>query len=299
MARRCSRLSGAWRSPCSWSSARRQRPRADAGLHAGHERTSGYGNGGILTDAAARGPRHLVLLDRRQREVLGQDGGAHRGQRQPARVRRLAAPRPPVRDARRDHAAGLSGRDGARPVRPVDGSVRAAGRARRPRRPDRHRRPAALPQSEVRQGQLERRELLQAPGEDRAAVSHRDGVRVLPRRLQPAQPAGERRSAEVVEPRRRDRQPVLGGRAALQPADAADRLPLARRQPAAAGDVGHVALRDRPHQQSERDQLGLQPRATGRPSPRRWRTARRGRCTTSSRTVPTRLASPARRCAST
>ena len=162
-----------------------------------------------------------------------------------------------------------------------------------------HRRAAAISQSEVRQGQLERRGLLQASGEDRAALPHRDGVRVLPRRLQSALPARESRSAEMVEPRRRDRQPVLGGRAALQPADAADRFPLARRQPAAAGDLRYVALRDRPHQQSQRDQLGLQPRLPADRSPRRWPTGRRGRCTTSSRMARIRLAWPARRFAST
>ena len=49
----------------------------------------------------------------------------------------------------------------------------------------------------------------------------------------PLNPPRESRGAEMVEPRRRDRQPVLGRRPAVQPADAVDRLPLARRQPAA------------------------------------------------------------------
>ena len=111
-----------------------------------------------------------------------------------------------------------------------------------PRRPVRHRRPATIPQPEVRQGQLERRGLFQDPGQDGAAVPHRDGVRVLPRRLQSAEPAGERRSAEMVQPCRRHRQPVLGGRPAVQLAHAADRLPLARRQPSAARDVGYVRV---------------------------------------------------------
>ncbi len=262
---------------------RRARPRADASLQSGRERL--WLRQSLSDRRPARRPGHLVLLDRRQREVLGEDGGAHRGQRQPARVRGLAAARPPVLHARRDHPAGMPRRNGARPVRVVDGSVRAARRPRRPRRPDRHRRPPPLSQSEVRQGQLERRELHQASREDGAAVPHRHGVRVLPRRLQPAEPARERRGAEVVEPRRRDRQSVLGRRPALQPAHAGDRLPVARRQPAAARDVGHVTLRDRPHQQSERDQPGLQPRvpadraredggrhdAAGAPHPQGWR----------------------------
>ena len=80
-----------------------------------------YGYGSRTHRRAAHGPRHLVLLDRRQREVLGEDGGAHRGQRQPAHLCGLAAARPPLRDARRDHPAGMSSRDGARPVRAVDG----------------------------------------------------------------------------------------------------------------------------------------------------------------------------------
>ena len=76
----------------------------------------------------------------------------------------------------------------------------------------------------------------------------------------PLYPPENTEAPKMVESCRRDRQPVLGGRPAVQPADAADRFPLARRQPAAAGDLGYVALRDRPHQQSKRDQLGLQPR---------------------------------------
>ena len=107
--------------------------------------------------------------------------------------------------ARRHHAARMSRGDGGRRVRPVDGSVRAAGRARRARRSVRHRRTAAIPESELRQGELECRELFQEPGEDAAAVPHRHGVRLLPRRLQPAEPAGERRSAEVEQSCRRHR----------------------------------------------------------------------------------------------
>ena len=89
-----------------------------------------YGYGSRLTDERARGSRHLVLLDRRQREVLGADGRDHRGQRRPAQLRRLAAPRPALPRARRDHAAGLRGGDGARPVRPLDGPLYAAAGAR-------------------------------------------------------------------------------------------------------------------------------------------------------------------------
>ncbi len=68
---------------------------------------------------------------------------------------------------------------------------------------------------------------------------------------------------------------VLGGRTALQPEDEARRLPLARRQRAAAGDIGHLAVRDRPHQQPERDQHRV---PAGVPADGRGEDARRHRC---------------------
>ncbi len=52
---------------------------------------------------------------------------------------------------------------------------------------------------------------------------------------------------------------VPGRGPALQPEHAAHGLPMARRQPAAARHLGHLAVRDRSHQQSERDQFDLQP----------------------------------------
>ena len=140
---------------------------------------------------------------------------------------------------------------------------------------------------------------LKHPGKTEPPYLDRDGVRLLPRRLQSAVPAGEYRSAQMVESCRRNRQPVLGGRPAVQSADAADRLPLARRQPAAAGDLRYVTFRDRPHQQPKHDQLGLQPRLPPNRARDDGATARRGRCITSSRTAPIRSAWPARRFAST
>ncbi len=261
----------------------RAQQRADAGLQPGRSRLRL--RHALLDRRPARGAGHLVLLDRRQREVLGADGGAHRGQRQPARrtwTRGCTA-------AGSRRSARSPSRDAAPQRRPTStgcGWISASSRpslaspATRPASSD----SAASPiRSSTRPPGTPR--ATSSTREDGAAVPHRHGVRVLPRRLQPAEPAGERRGAQVVEPRRRDRQSVLGRGPPLQPAHAADRLPLARRQPAATGDVRHVTLRDRSHQQSERDQPRLQPRVpadraredggwldpSGAPHPQGWR----------------------------
>ncbi len=128
--------------------------------------TDDYGyDSKLLHAAAARGPRHLVFLDRRQREVLGRDGPDHRGQRQPAELPRLAPSRPALPRARRDHAAGLRGGDGSRSVRALAGSLRPAAGARRARRGQRHRRPAEVSEPEVRRlASGTRRSICSIPG---------------------------------------------------------------------------------------------------------------------------------------
>ena len=73
----------------------------------------------------------------------------------------------------------------------------------------------------------------------------------------------------------------LGRRPAVQPAVAGHGLPLARGQSAAGRDVRYVEVRNRSHQQPERDQLDLQSRRIGRPTSRRWPTAPRAACLTS------------------
>ena len=126
---------------------------------------------------------------------------------------------------------------------------------------ERHHRAAAVRQSRFQSRELERRGIFQASTTKiAAALSHRHDVRLLPHRLQPAEPAAESRAADLGQSRRRDRQSVLGRGAPVQPAHAVDRFPLARREPAAGRHVGYVAVRDRSHQQPERDQLDLQPR---------------------------------------
>ena len=100
---------------------------------------------------------------------------------------------------------------------------------------------------------------LQHPGDDAAAVPGRHDLRLLPHRLQPDQSARRSGAAGVGEPGRHHRQPVLGRRKTVQPQHEAGRFPVARGRAPAAGHVGHVALRDRSHQQPERDQHHLQP----------------------------------------
>ena len=107
----------------------------------------------------------------------------------------------------------------------------------------------------------------------------------------PINPARRSRAPHLGQSGRDDRQPVLGGRKALQPQHEAGRLPLACRRTPAARHLGYVAFRHRSHQQPERDQHDLQPRRHGRRRPNECGTARPCPCTTSSRTAKTRSAS--------
>ena len=202
----------------------------------------------------AGGPRYLVLLDRRQREVLGADGGAHRGQRRPAQLRGLPPARAPLPRAGGRDAAGLRAGHRARRVRAVARHLPARRAARVLRATRRHRRPAAVPEPGLQSRELECGNIPDASEGHAAALPDRHGLRLLPRRLQSAQSAGRSRAAEVERTGRRHRQPVLGGRPALQPEDDAEGFPLAPRQPAAAGHLGHVTIRDRSRAQPEQHQ---------------------------------------------
>ena len=224
----------------------------------------------------------------------------HRRQRRSADVRRLAEPRPPLRAAR------------------ASSTTRAA---RPPRAPDRYglwmddcsaaEQIPQIPGTPVGIVGLRRfdnpafdaaRWNLQAylaDRIDRAAVPGRHVVRVLPRRVQSGQPAGRPESRGMGEPLADDRQSVLRGRQAVQPQHDAVRLPVARREPAAARHVRHVAIRDRSHRQPECDQHDLQPAVPAGVSGEDARRVHAPGAATSSRTAPTRSASPARRFAST
>ena len=65
--------------------------------------------------------------------------------------------------------------------------------------------------------QVGRGQVSAAPRRHAAAVPGRHDLRLLPHRLQPAQSARRSRAAGLGEPGRHDRQPVLGGREAVQP----------------------------------------------------------------------------------
>ena len=173
----------------------------------------------------------------------------------------------------------------------LPGGVRAAGR---------HRRPAAVPQS---------RTSIPRTGTPRSTAQHPKGMQ--PPYLigmacgfchvgfNPLNPPAESRATEVERTGRRHRQPVLGGGAPLQPED--------DRRRTSAGTSATGSRRARPTRRASRPTTSTT-RATSTPSscspigPRPWRrcpTAPSEPCLTSSRTAPTRLAWPARRCACT
>ena len=236
-----------------------------AGVIAGSQPTAptddyGY-DPNYLNAAAARRSRHLVFLDRRQREVLGRDGPSHRRQRQPAQLSSTRAvtagasaswARSRSRAAKRRPARTSTGSGWIAAIRPpvpgVPGEASGIVGLRKFPNPKFDRRASGT-----------RPSTCEHPGRHAAAVPGRHDLRLLPHRLQPDQPARRSRAAGLGEPGRHHRQPVLGRRKAVQPQHEAGRLPVARGRAAAAGHVGHVAVRDRSHQQPERDQHDLQP----------------------------------------
>ena len=171
----------------------------------------------VFERRAARGSRHLVLLDRRRRALLGRDGPGHRRQRQPAQLSRLAPARAALPRTGCDHAARL--RSGDRPdqyglwldrcdqpaVPGVPGEASGIVGLRR------------FPNPRFDPTKWDAAKYLQHPGRHAAAVPGRHDLRLLPHRLQPDQTARRSRAADLGEPGRHHRQPVLGGRKTVQP----------------------------------------------------------------------------------